>query len=98
MANKIKENAFYYLDPPYHKTYSNYSNIGFNDEKHKQLAKFCKEIDKRGSFFMTSNSDTEFVRDIYRNYNIEEILARRSISRKGDQRKKYNELIIRNYK
>lgn len=94
---KPKKNAFYYLDPPYHETYDGYNGSGFGDEKHKELADFCKKVDETGGFFMLSNSDTPFVRSLYKGYTIEQVAASRSVSCKAHQRGKENELIIRNY-
>ena len=91
------KNQFYYLDPPYHQTYSGYDGTGFGDVEHTQLAQFCRTIDSKSGFFMLSNSDTPFVRELYKGYNIEIVSASRFISCKGNDRNKKNELIIRNY-
>lgn len=95
---KIYKNDFYYIDPPYHKTYSGYDGSGFGDDEHTKLADFCRKIDKKGGYFMLSNSDTPFVRKLYKGYNIEIVSASRMVSCKANQRGKENELIIRNYK
>jgi len=106
---KPYKNNFYYLDPPYHKTYSQYNGNGFGDTEHGngngfgdtehgRLAKFCASIDKADSYFMVSNSDTPFVRKLYKKYHIEKVSASRSVSCKAHQRGKETELIIRNYK
>ena len=92
-----KRNAFYYLDPPYHETYDGYNGSGFGDDKHQALADLCKKIDQAGGKFMLSNSDTDFVRTLYKGYNIEQIAASRSVSCKAHQRGRENELLIRNY-
>lgn len=95
---KIFKGDFYYIDPPYHETYEGYASGGFGDLEHGKLATFCREIDKRGGFFMVSNSDTPFVRELYKGYNIETVSASRSVSCKAHQRGREDELIIRNYK
>jgi len=95
---KIHKNDFYYIDPPYHQTYSGYDGSGFGDDEHIKLAEFCKKIDKKGGYFMLSNSDTPFVRKLYKGYNIEIVSASRMVSCKAQGRGKTNELIIRNYK
>lgn len=95
---KIYKNDFYYLDPPYHETYSQYDGSGFGDKEHQKLAEFCYKIHQKSSKFMLSNSDTPFVRDLYKGYNIEIVSASRNVSCKAHQRGKENELIIRNYK
>jgi DNA adenine methylase len=93
----IQKGDFYYLDPPYHKTFSSFDSSGFNDADHEKLAAFCGELDKAGCYFMVSNSDTPFIRKLYRNFGIEQVMADRFVSCKGNQRGKENELIIRNY-
>lgn len=88
---------FFYFDPPYHETFSNYSEEGFSDTRHIQLANYCDLIHKTGAYFMLSNSDTPLIRNIFRQYEIEVVEARRSISCKSTQRGKEHELLIRNY-
>jgi DNA adenine methylase len=94
---KPKKGAFYYLDPPYHKTYNGYDGGGFGDEEHIKLAELCHKIHRAGGYFMLSNSDTDFVKNLYKAYTIEDVMASRSVSCKSNQRGKENELIIRNY-
>jgi DNA adenine methylase len=94
----VHKGDFYYLDPPYHETYDGYNGNGFGDEEHRQLAEFCRKIDQKGGFFMLSNSDTPFVRELYKGYHIEVVSASRMVSCKAHQRGKENELLIRNYK
>lgn len=94
---KVHKDDFYYIDPPYHETYSGYDGSGFGDAEHTALAAFCKKVDEKGAYFMLSNSDTPFVRKLYKGYNIETVSASRMVSCKAHQRGKENELIIRNY-
>jgi DNA adenine methylase len=93
----VAREDFYYFDPPYHKTYDGYNGNGFDDKEHENLAEFCREVHAAKAYFMLSNSDTPFVRSLYKGFTIEQISASRSVSCKGDQRKKENELLIRNY-
>ena len=46
---------------------------------------------------MLSNSDTEFIRQLYSGYDITEVSARRSINCNGNGRGAVTELVIRNY-
>lgn len=96
-AIKPAKDTFYYLDPPYHKTYDQYDGSGFGAAEHSALAGFCKEIDKKGSHFLLSNSDTPLIRSLYAGYTIDVIKGSRSVSCKAHQRGKANELIIKNY-
>lgn len=94
---RIQKDAFYYLDPPYHQAYNSYNVWRFGEEEHEKLAKKCHEIDSKGGYFLVSNSNTEFVRNLYRDFAIDEIMAGRYVSCKPDQRGKQSELLIRNY-
>lgn len=93
----VEKRNFYYLDPPYHKTFSSFDSIGFDDKDHERLSVFCRELDAAGCYFMLSNSDTPFIRKLYENFGIEQVEAGRFVSCKGTQRGKEKELIIRNY-
>lgn len=93
----IAKGDFFYLDPPYHKTFSGYDRSGFGDDAHKRLAEYCKLIDKAGAHFMLSNSDTDFVRSLYSGFSIENVEATRSVSCKVGSRGKETEIIVRNY-
>ena len=44
-----------------------------------------------------SNSDTEFIKDLYQEYNISYVQANRFINSKSSVRGKISELLIRNF-
>ena len=96
-AKSFVKDDFYYLDPPYYKSYSGYSASLFGEYEHFKLYRKCKELDEAGCKFMLSNSDEPMIRDLYRDFNIETVEAKRSISCKGSGRQRKQELIIRNY-
>lgn len=61
-------------------------------------------MDKNGAYLMLSNSDPKnhnkddnFFEDLFKNFNIERISAKRSINSIASKRGQINELIIRNY-
>jgi len=93
----VQKGNFYYLDPPFHNTFSSFDSSGFGDTDHRKLAAFCKRLDKAECFFMLSNSDTSLVRSLYDGYVIDRVKAGRFVSCKSSGRGKENELIIRNY-
>lgn len=92
-----QEGDFFYLDPPYHQTYDQYSADKFADEQHSSLAALCRKINDAGAYFMLSNSDTDFVKKLYKSFTMEDVMASRNVSCKSDQRGRHNELLIRNY-
>lgn len=93
----VQKGDFFYFDPPYHQTYDQYSNDRFADEQHTALAALCRKIDAAGAYFMLSNSDTDFVKQLYKGFTMEDVMASRNVSCKSDQRGRQNELLIRNY-
>jgi len=57
-----------------------------------------KELDQRGCKVMLSNSSAEFIKELYKDFRQESVLAARAINSKGSGRGKINELIVLNYK
>ena len=105
----MDEKSLVYLDPPYRpingkKSFEGYSKSDFNDYHQKELANFCKKIDNKGIKFILSNSDPtnynvhdNFFDDLYKDFNIDRIDAKRFINSKGDNRGPIRELLISNY-
>lgn len=101
-VEEAKRDDFIYFDPPYHplsitSSFTSYSNSGFTRENQKKLRDVFEDLDKRGCLVMLSNSDTEFIRKIYKGYIQKKVTARRSINCKASGRGKINELLILNY-
>ena len=46
---------------------------------------------------MLSNSDTSFIRELYRDFTIETVEVSRAINSNPDGRGKVNEVLIKNY-
>ena len=87
----IEKKGFYYLDPPYYKTFNQYTYDGFDEKSHERLAIFCEKINKMGAYFMLSYSDEKFIKNLYCNYYIENVSALHFISCKSHKREKKNE-------
>ena len=47
--------------------------------------------------FLLSNSKTDFILDLYKDYKIEIVKAKRAINSKGELRGEVDEVLIRNY-
>jgi len=102
VLKKIKKKTFVYLDPPYDpvsntSSFTGYTKNGFSREEQVRLREHCDLLNERGIKFMLSNSDTDFIREQYRCYNLTEVRASRSINSISSRRGDVNELIIRNY-
>jgi DNA adenine methylase len=87
----------YYIDPPYDRTWTGYTKIGFGDVDQSAVADFCRQVDSAGGYFLASNADTPFVRDLYAGFDIERSMVKRSINRNGAGRGKVGEVLVRNY-
>lgn len=102
--------SFFYFDPPYKplsetSSFNSYSKDVFNDDEQIRLRDFCSKLDSIGHNWILSNSDVKgkdindnFFDDIYANFAITRVKARRSINANPEKRGELNELLITNYK
>ncbi len=103
------ENNFFYFDPPYKplsesSSFNSYSKDEFNDSEQIRLKGYCDTLNNLGDSWMLSNSDVKgfdetnnFFDDLYANYNIKRVLAKRLINSKSEKRGQLTELLITNY-
>jgi DNA adenine methylase len=106
---QVDDHTFVYFDPPYRplnhsSSFTSYSKDGFFDTDQVRLFEFFRELDGRGARIMLSNSDPKnenpndtFFDDLFTEYYIERIPARRRINCKGTGRGDISELVITNY-
>lgn len=95
-----KKGDFVYFDPPYDSdtsTFNSYTEDGFGKKEQERLAKLYKELSDRGCYVMLSNHNTKLVNELYKDYNIHVIEAKRNINANGKKRGKVEEVIITNY-
>jgi len=80
----VKSDDFVYLDPPYapenSKSFVGYVADGFNLETHKLLFNEIKKLNK--TKFVMSNAKVDLVMDYFKEYDYEDIIARRAINSK----------------
>lgn len=93
---------FFYFDPPYDpvsKTanFTGYTKGSFRDEDQYDLAQVFKNLTDRGCLCMLSNSYTPFICDLYRNFRIEVVYARRAVNSNGNGRGNISEVLVLNY-
>ena len=96
-----KKGDFIYFDPPYDSenddTFNSYTEEGFGKEEQRRLARVYKELSDRGCYVMLSNHNTTLINELYNEFNIHVIRAKRNINSKGEKRGKVEEVIITNY-
>lgn len=99
-----KKGDFIYFDPPYDpvsdtSSFTGYSLEGFNKDDQIRLRDTFVELDKRGCKVLLSNSNTEFIREIYGEYgyDIKIVSAKRNINSIASKRGKIDEVLVMNY-
>lgn len=107
--NHASDNTFFYFDPPYKplsdtSSFNSYAKDEFNDAEQIRLRNFCVQLDNLGNKWMLSNSDVRgknekdnFFDDIYADFQIKRVDAKRSINANPEKRGKLKELLIQNY-
>ncbi len=101
-------NSFFYFDPPYKplsntSSFNSYAKDEFNDEEQIRLRDFCSKLDILNYNWLLSNSDVKgkdindnFFDDLYSNFTITRVDARRSINANPEKRGNIKELLITN--
>ena len=100
-VKNAKKGDFVYFDPPYDSdtaTFNSYTEDGFGKEEQVRLSEVFKRLDKKGCLVMLSNHNTKLINELYKDFNINVIHAKRNINSDGKKRGKVEEVIITNYK
>jgi len=106
--NYTSSNTLFYFDPPYKplsetSSFNSYAKDEFNDEEQIRLKNFCDKLDTLGHSWILSNSDVKgkneednFFDDLYANFIIKRVDAKRSINANPQKRGFLTELLITN--
>ena len=99
-----KRGDFVYFDPPYDPvsetaSFTGYDVNGFNRDQQKRLKKVFDDLNKRGCKVILSNSCTDFILDLYKDYQdtIIKVRATRSINSNALKRGRVEEVLVLNY-
>lgn len=100
--SRIRKGSFVYFDPPYDpvsdsSNFTGYTKNGFNKEDQVQLRNLCDKLHAKGIKFLLSNSSTDLIRDLYQNYSITTVSAKRAINSKASGRGEIEEVLVKNY-
>lgn len=93
---------FIYFDPPYDPvsstaSFTSYYINNFNRDEQIRLKKTVDELSYRGCHVLLSNSYTDFIQDLYGDYQQVKVLATRSINSVATKRGSVEEILIKNY-
>ncbi|MCB0539747.1 MAG: DNA adenine methylase [Bacteroidetes bacterium] len=101
-------NSLFYFDPPYKplsetSSFNSYAKDEFNDTEQIRLRDFCHKLDTLNHTWILSNSDVKgkvendnFFDDLYSDFNIKRVNARRNINSNAEKRGQLKELLITN--
>ena len=95
-----KKGDFVYFDPPYYpltvtSSFTSYNRDIFLDDEQKRLFNTFKKLAKKGLHVILSNSDTAFIKELYKDYQIDFVEMNRFINSKSGGRGKIKEILIR---
>ncbi len=105
----IDAHTLVYLDPPYRPlkgrdSFISYTEVEFDDSCQKELAGFIEEIGACGAYIILSNSDPknvdpedDFFEELYADYDVQRIDAKRKINSVANDRGYIKELLIKNF-
>ncbi len=105
----IQKDTFVYLDPPYRPlndtaSFTAYDKKAFDDNEQIRVHQFINQINHIGAKIILSNSDPKnynindnFFDNLYQEYTIQRISAKRMINCDGANRGNVSELLICNY-
>lgn len=104
IVKTAKKGDFVYFDPPYDPvsdtaSFTGYIINGFGRDEQVRLKETFSDLDRRGCKVMLSNSATEFILELYREYQKStlRVHANRSINSNAKGRGKIDEVLIMNY-
>lgn len=96
---KAKKGDFIYFDPPYYPINKTSSFVSYTDNfsanEQIRLYKLFKMLDCEGIKVLQSNSNTDFIKELYKDFEIIEVISKRAINCKGDKRGCITSLIIK---
>jgi DNA adenine methylase len=102
MVDLAKPQDFFYFDPPYDPlsktaSFTGYTSDSFGSEEQRALAQVFARLAKKGAFVMLSNSDTPFIRQLYKKFRVETVQARRAVNSDASRRGSIQEVVVLNY-
>nr|HEX4314239.1 DNA adenine methylase [Kofleriaceae bacterium] len=90
---------FIYFDPPYDPVsstanFTSYGPDGFGPDDQRALADTARDLVARGCRVMLSNSDTPFIRSLYKGFRVDRVKCSRAINSNAARRGDVDEVIV----
>jgi DNA adenine methylase len=99
VLERAQRNDFVYFDPPYvplsrTSSFTSYTIHGFDLKGQAQLRDVAAKLKRRGVHVLLSNSASPIVRELYAEFEMEEVDATRMVNSRGAGRGKIAELLV----
>ena len=100
VCEECERGDFIFFDSPYvplnDTSFESYTKEGFSKENHLRLCELYKRLTDRGCYCLLTNHNTDFVKEMYGDFNIEVVDVKRFVNSDPTNRKG-QEVIITNY-
>lgn len=98
-AQEAKPGDLVYMDPPYvpltdTSDFKSYTKDGFTLEDQERVRDEFARLANLGVHVVASNSDTPVIRELYKDFDVRTVQARRNINSKGGKRGPVNEALV----
>ena len=99
VGKTAKRGDFLYFDPPYDPVaptanFTSYTAGAFGADQQRELAETAKKLVARGCQVMLSNSDTPFIRSLYKGFRVDRVKCARAINSNAAKRGDVDEVIV----
>ena len=103
VVNMANKDDLVYFDPPYYplnttSNFTSYDSNCFLEDEQFELFEVFNKLANNGIKVVESNSDTDFIKKLYKKYDINLVNANRFINSKSNGRGKITEVLIRSQK
>jgi DNA adenine methylase len=97
-----RKGDFIYFDPPYDPvsdtaSFTGYDINGFNRNEQERLKETVDELNQKGCYVLLSNAYTDFIVDLYKDYQQVKVSAIRAINSNAKKRGSVYEILVKNY-
>lgn len=103
ILHRVEKNDLVFLDPPYYPVseysdFKRYTKESFHEKDHIELRNAFRDLSDKGAFVILTNSNTEFIRELYKDFDKVVLNTNRSINCNGERRKGEDMIIYSNLK
>ena len=92
----LGEKPFVFIDPPYYNAFTSYTPKGDGGDFYYNLYNFLCDLDDLGITFLMTNSDNDYINEMFSEWDIDRITTKYSVAASGERRGERFESFISN--